>query len=103
MPARITKLVRNNTQDGSLDKGDWELLFEAANTRTIDPLMGWTGTSDTMSQVRMTFPSKDAAVAFALKNGIEVVVQPAHDRKFNIRPAGYGENFSNARRNPWTH
>lgn len=103
MRARVVKLPRNNTQIGSVQRADWEILFEPAQERTIDPLMGWTGTSDTMSQVRLTFESQEAAVAYALKHGIEVVVQPAQDRKPNIRAAGYGENFSTARREPWTH
>jgi hypothetical protein len=53
--------------------------------------------------VRVVFDSQEAALAYALKHGIEVVVQPANERKFNVRPGGYGENFASARRRPWTH
>ncbi len=103
MRGRITKMPRNNTQIGSVTTADWVLDFEPGSERHIDPLMGWTSSSDTQSQVRLTFPSKEEAVAYALKHGIEVVVQPAHERKLNIRAGGYGENFSPSRRQPWTH
>lgn len=103
MRGRITQMPRNNTQIGDLYTSDWVLDFEPATERVIDPLMGWTGSGDTQSQVRITFNSKEEALAFALKHGIEVVVVPATPRKPNIRPAGYGENFSPSRRQPWTH
>ena len=103
MRGRISKMPRNNTQIGSATTSDWVLDFEPGSERHIDPLMGWTSSSDTQTQVRLTFESKEAALAYALKHGIEVVVQPENARKPNIRPGGYGENFSTARRLPWTH
>ena len=103
MRGRITKMPRNNTQIGSATTADWVLDFEPAAERRLDPLMGWTGSSDMNSQLRLTFETQEAALAFALKNGIEVVVQPEHRRRPNIRPGGYGENFSTARREPWSH
>ena len=103
MRGRISKMPRNNTQIGSATTSDWVLDFEPGSERHIDPLMGWTGSSDTQTQVRMTFESKEAAMAYALKHGIEVVVVPDHERKMNIRAGGYGENFSTSRREPWTH
>ena len=103
MRGRILKMPRNNTQIGSATTSDWVLDFEPASERHLDPLMGWTSSSDTQNQVRLTFASKEEAVAYALKHGIEIVVQPAHERGFNIRPGGYGENFSSSRKEPWTH
>ncbi len=103
MRGRITKMPRNNTQIGSKTTSDWVLDFEPASERQIEPLMGWTSTSDMQSEVRLTFPTQEAALAYALRHGIEVVVQPAQERKLNIRPGGYGENFSPNRRAPWTH
>ncbi len=103
MRGRISKMPRNNTQIGSATTSDWVLDFEPASERQIEPLMGWTSTSDMQSEVRLTFPTQEAALAYALRHGIEVVVQPAQERKPNIRPGGYGENFSSSRRVPWTH
>ena len=65
--------------------------------------MGWTGSDDTASQVRMTFPSKEAAVDYAEKNGLAYQVQEAKSRAHVIKPGGYGGNFAHNRRGAWTH
>ena len=102
MRVRIYQPARNAMQSGNARTKKWVMEFPPQG-RDIDPLMGWTSSSDTQTQVRMTFESKEAALAYALKHGIEVVVVPAHERKLNIRAGGYGENFSPSRREPWTH
>src|SRR4028119_1456647 len=66
MRGRISKMPRNNTQIGSATTSDWMLDFEPASERHIDPLMGWTSSSDMQSQVRLTFATKEAAIAHAL-------------------------------------
>ncbi|HBM61284.1 MAG TPA: ETC complex I subunit, partial [Citreicella sp.] len=68
-----------------------------------DPLMGWTSSADTQSQVRLRFDSKEAALAYARENGIEAVVTEPHKRKPNVRARGYAENFAVDRRGAWTH
>ena len=44
--------------------------FEPCSSSFIEPLMGWTGSSDTKQQVRMQFPSRIEAIAFARKHGL---------------------------------
>ena len=46
------------------------LEFEPESPRQVEPLMGWTGSSDMRSQVRLRFDSKDEAIAYATRNGI---------------------------------
>ncbi len=66
--------------------------------------MGWTSSGgDTQAQVRMKFPTKEAALEYAAEHGIDAVVTEPHKRKANIRPGGYGENFATSRREPWSH
>ncbi len=65
--------------------------------------MGWTSSADTRTQVRLTFESKEAALAYAAAQGIDAVVQEPRTRKSNLRPLGYGENFATSRRGAWTH
>jgi hypothetical protein len=103
MRARIMRMPRNNTQIGSATTADWVLDFEPARDRFLDPLMGWTGSGDTQTQVRMTFATREEAMAYALRHGIDAVVVPDNPRRPNIRPGGYGENFATARREPWSH
>ena len=71
--------------------------------KDIDPLMGWTGSIDTQSQVSLSFSSEQEAKNYAKANGIDFIVLQEQRRKLNIRKNGYGENFSYNRKSPWTH
>ena len=81
----------------------WVLDFGQDSAREVDPLMGWTSSSDTQAQVRMNFPTKEAALEYAEEHGIEAVVVEPKRRRPNVRPRGYGENFATDRRGQWTH
>ena len=81
----------------------WILEFTPESTSEIDPLMGWTSSGDTQSQVTLTFETKQAAVDYAEENGIDAQGTEPKKRKFNIRAGGYGENFATNRRGAWTH
>lgn len=103
MRARIYQPARNAMQSGVAKTKFWFLEFPAADPRAIDPLMGWTSSDDTQSQVRLKFASRDEAEAYAKANGIDYTVTETHRRAVNVRPRGYGENFASDRRTPWTH
>lgn len=103
MRARIYQPARTATQSGSAGTRTWVLEFPPASAREVDPLMGWTSSADTQSQVRLRFDSKEEALDYARDHGIEAVVQEPKKRKPNIRPRGYGENFATDRRGAWTH
>ena len=64
------------------------LLREAT---PVDPLTGWNGLADTQAQVRLTFPSLDAAKAYADKKGIAYHVVPAPQAKLKLQ--AYADNF----------
>ena len=81
----------------------WSLLMLPDHDKEIDPLMGWTGSSSTIHQVKINFENLKDAEAYAKSNGIQYTVQDNHSRKPNIRKMGYGENFSYNRKTPWTH
>jgi NADH dehydrogenase len=103
MRARIYQPARTAMSSGTAKTHQWVLEFAPAEAREVDPLMGWTSSSDTQSQVRMTFETEQAAQEYAREHGIDAQVQTPHKRKPNIRPGGYGENFATARRGAWTH
>lgn len=103
MRARIYKPARTAMSSGTAKTKDWILEFAPASAREVDPLMGWTSSSDTQSQVKMKFSSKEAALDYAKEHGLEVTVTEPKMRKPNIRKGGYGENFATNRRGPWTH
>lgn len=81
----------------------WVLEYIQETTSEIDPLMGWTSSGDTQSQVTLKFGSKQAAIDYAREHGIDAQIFEPKQRKFNIRSGGYGENFATNRRGAWTH
>lgn len=88
---------------GTAKTKHWVLEFAPESAREIDPLMGWTSSSDTQSQVRLTFDTLEAAKAYAKEHGIDVVQMTPQKRKPNIRARGYAENFAVDRKGSWTH
>ncbi|MDF3854301.1 ETC complex I subunit [Paracoccus sp. P2] len=103
MRVRIYKPARNAMQSGTARTKNWVLDFPPADPREIDPLMGWTSSDDTQSQVRLRFETRKQAEDYAREHGLDYEVIEPHTRAPNIRPRGYGENFAPDRRAPWTH
>lgn len=103
MRARIFQPAKTAMQSGTAKTHQWVLEYAPASARTVDPLMGWTSSGDTQSQVRLTFETKEAALDYAEENGIDALVSEPHKRKPNVRARGYGENFATDRRGAWTH
>ena len=91
MHARIFRPAKAATQSGRGRTAKWRLEFEPEAARRIDPLMGWTGSDDTMTQVVLEFDSKDAAVAYARRHKIPYRVDEPHERRLRIK--SYADNF----------
>lgn len=103
MRARIYKPAKSAMSSGTAKTHHWVLEHAAVSARQIDPLMGWTSSSDMNSQLRLRFDSLQAAKDYAKEHGIDAVVVQPKMRKPNIRARGYGENFATDRRGAWTH
>jgi hypothetical protein len=103
MLAKIYQPSRSAMQSGQARTREWVLEFVAADAKWIDPLMGWIGTDDMNSQVRLSFPTREEAVAYADRHGIPHQVFEPKRRRHILRQNGYGDNFSSGRRVPWTH
>jgi len=101
--ARIYQPARNAMQSGQAKTKTWVLEYAPASARAVDPLMGWTGSDDMNSQVRLTFDSLEAARKYAASHGIDAEITTPQKRKPNIRPGGYGDNFATNRKTVWTH
>lgn len=86
---RIYKPTKVATQQGrgSLTQM-WRMQFEKleGGDRWTNPLMGWTSTGDPLSNMGMSFPSKEAAIAYAERNGYEFKVIEPEEEKQNVRP-----------------
>lgn len=103
MHAQIYRPARSAMTSGTRNTEQWLLEFTPETPKTVDPLMGWTGSLDTNRQVRLRFDTKEAAIAYAERHGIPYTVDEPKLRKPNIRPHGYGGNFAHDRRGAWTH
>ena len=101
MTARIYRPARNAMQSGKGKSMQWVLVHEPATPRSIDPLMGYTSSSDMNQQVKLSFETLEEAEAYAKRNGIPYSVQPAHEP--TPKRVSYPDNFRSDRKTPWTH
>ena len=63
--ARIYQRTKNAMQSGRARTDEWVLEYEPQEAKRPDPLTGWAGSGDTREQLRITFPTLDAAKAYA--------------------------------------
>ena len=89
--ARLSELERKTTQSGKAHSGSWLLEFERQQPIRPDPLTGWNGSGDTRPQIRLTFRTKEAAVAYCEKHGLAHNVVDAPPVKLKIQ--AYADNF----------
>jgi len=88
---RISELERKATQSGKANAGKWLLEFERQQPLRPDPLTGWNGSGDTRPQVRLTFPTKEAAIAYCAKHGLQHHVVAAPPVRLKLQ--AYADNF----------
>jgi ETC complex I subunit conserved region len=99
--ARIYRPAKTAMQSGQAKTSEWRLDFEPETPRVVEPLMGYTSSTDMRQQVRIDFPTKEEAIAFAEKNGLAYEVFDAHEPKRRL--AAYSDNFKFNRVGAWTH
>lgn len=101
MLARIYRPAKSAMQSGLAKTHDWVLEFEPASARTPNPLTGWTASDDMNGQVRISFDTREEAVAYAQRHGIPFQLQSPNTPRKIIK--AYADNFAVQRRAPWTH
>ncbi len=101
MTVRIYRPAKTAMQSGEGRMQEWVLEFAPSSARQIDPLMGWTSSSDTRQQIRLTFATKEEAIAYATRNGLAYDLREPTPRT-PLRKA-YADNFKFGRRTNWTH
>ena len=89
--AKIYIPSKTATQSGLGKEDKWILEFESKDT-SINPLMGWESSNDTMGEVKLEFSTKDKAIEYAKNNNISYKVVEPNKRKFIIK--SYAENFT---------
>jgi hypothetical protein len=73
---------------GKLKK--WVLQFETRDP-SINPLMGWETSTDTLEEVILKFSTKEQAVEYAENNNISYTVVEPKKKEFVIK--SYADNF----------
>jgi hypothetical protein len=101
MPARIYKPSRNAMQSGKGKSQDWVLEHEQSTARAADPLMGWTSSDETVTQVKLKFATREDAEAYAKRKGIAYTVQT--EAPVKTQKKSYSDNFKFGRSENWTH
>ena len=89
--ARIYQKPKNAMQSGRAGTNCWILEFEPSEAQSADPLMGWAGSGDTKRQLILSFPSVEAAKAYADGKGISyhLIAPPVRMLKLQT----YADNF----------
>lgn len=101
MLAKIYRPAKTAMQSGKANTQRWVLEFGAGASIAPDMLMGWTSSSDTDGQVRLSFDSREEAIAFARARGIPHQVMEPREPKRALR--SYSDNFAFRRKEPWSH
>ncbi len=89
--AKIFIPTKNAMQSGLGKSDKWIIEFNTKNTGT-NPLMGWESSSDTLSELKLEFSTKELAIDYANKNKIDYEIVEPQKRK--IIKKSYADNFN---------
>ena len=89
--AKIYKPTKTAMQSGIAKSSNWLLEFDTKDN-SVNPMMGWESSSDTLSEIKLEFSSKDLAIAYAKKNKIEYYIIEAKARR--LVKKSYADNFT---------
>lgn len=89
--ARIYQRPKNAMQSGRARTDAWVLEYEPGEQQKPDPLTGWAGSGDTRAQLRLNFPTLEAAKDYAEREGLALHVIAAPERKLKLQ--AYADNF----------
>ena len=77
-------------QSGRGKLKNWVLEFETKDP-SINPLMGWESSTDTLEEVVLKFPTKEKAIDYAKRNNISFTIVEPKKKEFVIK--SYADNF----------
>ena len=88
--AKIYKPTKTSMQSGIGKTKKWILEYIDESV-SINPLMGWETSTDTLEEVTLKFSTKDQAIEYAKKNNISYRVIEPKKKEFVIK--SYADNF----------
>jgi hypothetical protein len=87
---RIFQQPKNAMQSGKARTQDWILEFEP-EPKHADPLTGWAGGGNTREQIRLSFPTSEAAITYCEAQGLDYDLIPAPEKTLKLQ--AYADNF----------
>ena len=90
--AIIFKPSKTAMQSGIANTNKWIFKYITKDPG-VNPLMGWESSSDTLTELKLEFSSKDKAIEYAKKNKIDYELIEPNNRKINKK--SYSDNFTN--------
>ncbi|MGI4852181.1 MAG: ETC complex I subunit [Janthinobacterium lividum] len=91
MKAHIYLPAKTSMQSGRHKTKNWILEFKTSRLQYIEPLMKWTGTRETQSQVKLYFATCEEACQYARQHGLDYNVSEPQSPAF--KPKSYSDNF----------
>jgi len=88
--AKIYIPTKNSMQSGVGKSDKWLIEFETQNSG-INPLMGWESSTDTLTELKLEFATKELAIDYAKRNKIDFEIIEPQKRKVIIK--SYADNF----------
>lgn len=93
MKVRIYRPTKSAMQSGKKNIKKWLMTpVEENKTRQLNPLMGWTSSNDTETQLKFFFSSKEEAIKYAENEGFEYEVK--EPKTSTMKQKSYAENFT---------
>ncbi|GAB6053301.1 ETC complex I subunit [Magnetospira thiophila] len=87
----IYQPAKNPMQSGRGNCQKWLLEYEASAPRAADRMIGWIGSSDTQSQVKLKFANREDAIAYAQRNGLTYRCVTPQPRRVIVK--NYADKF----------
>ena len=88
--AKIYIPTKTAMQSGRGKLKKWVLEFVTKDS-SINPLMGWETSTDTLGEVILQFSSKEKAIEYAKANDISYTITEPKKKEFVIK--SYADNF----------
>lgn len=89
--ARIYRPAKTAMQSGTAGTREWLLEYAPKEKKSPDPLMGWAGSGDMQSQIRIKFKTLEEAEGYAKRKGLDYTVLAEHTPKPKLKT--YADNF----------
>jgi hypothetical protein len=84
-------IPNKNPMQSGIGKTDKWILEYVSNDPTINPLMGWESSSDTYTELKLEFSTKELAINYAKKKKINFeIIEP---KKRKTIKKSYADNF----------